>query len=129
MPEMFSIGTSALMANQREIYSQGEQTKRTGMQIQAQKDVANIQAAAHDPLALYRALGRGDADIAKGVEVATKLKAEPKSEQDFRQDWAKSLVLQQRYPKVDDFVKMMKGQQGAGASTDYSKWGDLQVGR
>lgn len=91
-------GLEAIMANQREIFAQGEATKR-----------AHIQASAHDPLALYRALGRGDTDITKGVEVATKLKTEPKSEQDFRQDWAKSLVLQQRYPDVNDFVRMMKG--------------------
>ncbi len=91
-------GLEAIMANQREMFAQGEATKR-----------ARIQASASDPLSLYRALGRGDADITKGLEVATKLKTEPKSEQDFRQDWAKSLVLQQRYPDVNDFVRMMKG--------------------
>jgi len=77
-------------------YEQTEQTKR-----------ANITAGAHDPLALYKALGGGD--IEAGYKRAKVLATEPKSDQEFRQDWAKSAVLRSQYPNVEDFVRMMKG--------------------
>jgi hypothetical protein len=60
-------------------------------------------------LALFRALGRGDKEVATGLELATKLKSEPKTEADIKEQWAKSAVLQTRYPDINDFVRMMKG--------------------
>lgn len=77
-------------------YEQTEQTKRT-----------NITAGAHDPLALYKALGGGD--IEAGYKRAKVLATEPKTDADLRQDWAKSIYLQNKYKNVEDFVRMMKG--------------------
>lgn len=93
-----SKGVELLIKTQMELYSQAEQTKR-----------AQIAAGANDPLALFRALGRGDKEVAAGLEMATRLKTEPKTEADVKEQWAKSAVLQARYPDVNDFVRMMKG--------------------
>lgn len=57
-----SKGLEAIMANQRSIYEQGEQTRRTGMQIAAQKEIAAMPPAEARTAML---LGTGKTDTEK----------------------------------------------------------------
>lgn len=57
-----SKGLETIMANQRELFSQTEQTRRTGMQIQAQKDIAAMPPAEARTAML---LGTGKTDTEK----------------------------------------------------------------
>jgi hypothetical protein len=97
-----SKGVELLMRTQMDLYKEAEQTKR-----------AQIVATANDPLALYRALGQGD--VEKGYQRSKELAAAPKTDADIRETWAKSVVLRNQYPNVEDFVRIMKGQQGGDA--------------
>lgn len=54
-------GLEAIMANQRELFSQAEQTKRTGMQIQAQKEIAAMPPA-EARTAMMLGTGKTDAE-------------------------------------------------------------------
>jgi hypothetical protein len=77
-------------------YEQGEQTKRTGMQVSAQRDIAAMESAVRSA---DRALERDRLAAA----------AQGKSENDLREIYAKSLLLQQRFPDVNEYLRTMKG--------------------
>lgn len=88
------------------------QRERLGLaQIQSQERIADLNRQARAQEAKLLA-GRG----------------ELKSDAELREIYAKSILLQQRFPNVEDYIKMVKGTGGA-AGIDYSKWGDpVKVG-
>lgn len=93
---------------------------------QVEQQGATERARMQDPLALFKALGKGD--VSEGYRVAQQEKREPMTEGSLRQEWAKSPILQMNYPNIDDFIKMMlpKGQT-AGTSVDTSGFKVLGV--
>jgi len=84
---------------------------RTAAQLTAQERIARMEAAAKQSDAAAR---------------LAELRAQgaAKSDQELREIYAKSVLLQQRFPDVNEYLRIMKGTAGGGTGTDYSKWGN-----
>ena len=96
-------------ANLREAQQQSGANVRAAAQLSAQERIAAMESAAK----------RADA-ATRLAEVKAQLGI--KNDADLREIYAKSLILQQRFPDVNEYLKIMKGT-GSTAGTDYSKWG------
>jgi hypothetical protein len=96
-------------ANLREAQQQTGANVRAAAQLSAQERIAAMESAAK----------RADA-ATRLAEVKAQLGI--KNDADLREIYAKSLILQQRFPDVNEYLKIMKGT-GSTAGTDYSKWG------
>lgn len=96
-------------ANLREAQQQTGANIRAAAQLSAQERIAALESAAK----------RADA-ATRLAEVKAQLGI--KNDADLREIYAKSLILQQRFPDVNEYLKIMKGT-GSTAGTDYSKWG------
>ena len=96
-------------ANLREAQQQTGANVRAAAQLTTQERIAAMESAAK----------RADA-ATRLAEVKAQLGI--KNDADLREIYAKSLILQQRFPDVNEYLKIMKGT-GSTAGTDYSKWG------
>ena len=96
-------------ANLREAQQQTGANVRAAAQLSAQERIAAMESAAK----------RADS-ATRLAEVKAQLGI--KNDADLREIYAKSLILQQRFPDVNEYLKIMKGT-GSTAGTDYSKWG------
>lgn len=96
-------------ANLREAQQQTGANVRAAAQLTTQERIAAMESAAK----------RADA-ATRLAEVKAQLGI--KNDADLREIYAKSLILQQRFPDVNEYLKIMKGT-GSAAGTDYSKWG------
>lgn len=96
-------------ANLREAQQQTGANIRAAAQLSAQERIAAMESAAK----------RADS-ATRLAEVKAQLGI--KNDADLREIYAKSLILQQRFPDVNEYLKIMKGT-GSTAGTDYSKWG------
>lgn len=96
-------------ANLREAQQQTGANVRAAAQLSAQERIAAMESAAKQADAATRL-----------AEVKAQLGI--KNDADLREIYAKSLILQQRFPDVNEYLKIMKGT-GSTAGTDYSKWG------
>jgi hypothetical protein len=89
---IYQTGIEQANQNQREIYEQGEQTKRTIIQANAPTGLERIY---RDPV-LYK----------KHIEAQTAATG-MRGDTAHRDTWAKSLYLQKQYPKIDDYLRVM----------------------
>ena len=89
---IYQTGIEQANQNQREIYSQGEQTKRTIIQANAPTGLERIYS---NP-ALYK----------KHIEAQTAATG-MRGDTAHRETWAKSPMLRAQYPKIDDYLRVM----------------------
>jgi hypothetical protein len=102
-------------AAQMQRAAEGEAQQQAGANVREAAKLTTQERIA----AMESAAKRADA-ATRLAEVRAQLGI--KNDADLREIYAKSLVLQQRFPDVNEYLKIMKGT-GSTAGTDYSKWG------
>ena len=94
---------------QKTIYEQGEQTKRTSMQVAA----ANRPGA--EMQAVERIMAEKKIPFTEALAVYKATQREPQTAETLLKAWSGNMLLQQQYPNPQDYIKMMVGSAG-GAS-------------
>lgn len=102
-------------AAQMQRAAEGEAQQQAGANVREAAKLTTQERIA----AMESAAKRADA-ATRLAEVRAQLGI--KNDADLREIYAKSLILQQRFPDVNEYLKIMKGT-GSTAGTDYSKWG------
>ena len=94
---------------QKTVYEQGEQTKRTRMQVAA----ANRPGA--EMQAVERIMAEKKIPFTEALSVYKTTQREPQTSETLLKAWSGNILLQQQYPNPQDYIKMMVGSTG-GAS-------------
>jgi len=94
---------------QKTIYEQGEQTKRTRMQVAA----ANRPGA--EMQAVERIMAEKKIPFTEALAIYKATQREPQTSETLLKAWSGNILLQQQYPNPQDYIKMMVGSTG-GAS-------------
>jgi len=110
-----SASAERIAAAQMQRAAEGEAQQQAGANVREAAKLTTQERIA----AMESAAKRADA-ATRLAEVKAQLGI--KNDADLREIYAKSLILQQRFPDVNEYLKIMKGT-GSTAGTDYSKWG------
>jgi hypothetical protein len=103
---IYRVGMTEAGANQRALLQEQGANARAAMEP---GEIRGLRALMADPRLL---------------ETAGKLaaaKTEPRSVEAHKSEWAKSYVLQSKYPNVEDYIRMMTGTPAAGGGSDGFK--------